>query len=41
MQWVDHSLVDLWSHSHTHGQDVPLIHSPWGTESRQRKTFLP
>ena len=36
----DHSLVDLWSHFHPHGQDVPLIHSPRGTESRQRTTFL-
>ena len=37
---VDHFLVDLSSHSHPHGQEVPLIHSPGGTESRQRTTFL-
>ena len=36
----DHSLVDLWSHFHPHRQHVPLIHSPRGTESRQRTTFL-
>ena len=36
----DHRLVDLWSHFHPHGQDVPLIHFQRGTESRQRTTFL-
>ena len=35
----DHSLVDLWSHFHPHGQDMPLIRSSRGTESRQRTTF--
>ena len=36
----DHSLVDLWSHFHPHGQDVPLIHSVrgiwWNPSSRSR-----
>ena len=36
----DHSLVYLWTHFHPHWQDVPLKHSPRGTESRQRTTFL-
>ena len=36
----DHSLVHLGSNFHAHGQEVPLIHSQRGTESRQRTTFL-
>ena len=37
---TDHSLVDLWSHFHPNWQDVPLIYSRMGTESRQRRTLL-
>ena len=36
----DHSLVDMWSDFHPHGQDVPLIHSRRGTEGCQRMTVL-
>ena len=36
----DHSLVHLWSLIHPDGQDVPLIHSPRGTESCTRTTLL-
>ena len=37
---ADFFLVHLWSDFHPHGQDLPLINSPRGTETCQRATFL-